>query len=653
MYGARMSDGAALLAFGVLQDRPTVGWAIEMLLRITGKPEPGLVLWVFLNGQPLGKITRVPAGVSSHVLPIPRRAWSEAPLQGLVLARDQPRPADADSAVTLMALSLMGPAGKVPAWPAAGAPSESRAPLAPPISFLKGDAQSCRFGKGSAPGFAQLLAGWSIPEDEMVWSDGTIAALGFQPPLASGPVLLRLDGQAFLPPGVSGREDAQRIRLRMGRSLLGTAVMDQTRSSLSVIVPDMLAGRGADHLLVEFPDARRPADLGLGEDARLLGLALRGAEAMPLTQQVARLEGLEKNKGPWRVTLPAVPGALRVLGAGPPPAGLRLGGPDGKDFAAPVATVDGGWEAWVVLEPACLARDTVAVGLLGGSVRPQVVELWSGTERAEAAGELRLVLFEAPELTSDDDIGALLSGWQDAAALAVAEAAATLPLRFDLTTAGTGSANRGLLAEGWSVPEPVGTWSDGSLARLALPAPVGPALARFDLSGFAPAGHGEQQVIVSFDGQLVSSLRVGPPAIVTLAIPDKVRNIEFALPDALSPSEAGLSADSRHLGILLRGLSIESPNPAPLVLADPDGLPRGPAGIHVELVGYLDDRVVLRLSGKNPAPWGLASAPDGPIVHPRPAADGGWEAFMVLSGEGPPPAVRTLAPPLSAPEAFP
>lgn len=653
LYGARMGQEAALLSFGLQDEAPLpAGSMIELLLRLSGQPEPDLALRVLLNGQTLGRIASIPAGVSSHVLPVPRHAWRPGERQILVLTPEQPRPADSQTGVTLMALFLKGPSSAAPALPlpSGAAAAQPRAPLAPPHLWIESDRLSCRFGQGAETGFAYPLAGWSAPEPDWVWSDGAMAALGFQPALAGNAILLRFEGQAFLPAGETAPR-FQRVRLRSGAVPLGLAVLRRGAAAFTAILPASLTRRGLDHLLLEFPDACRPADHGMGPDSRQLGLALRSLSARSLTHCLARSEAPPEGIRSWMIDLPEGARALRILGSGPVPAGLQIGAPDGATLVAPVADDDGRWEAWLPLEEDGPARETATVALLGPAVRLRGVEIWSDGEQAAGPAHRRLVLFTEPWIGAEEDIAALLEHWQMAARLAADNAPLPLPARYAFTSSGAPNGGQALLAEGWSQPEPIGCWSDGPGARLVLPAPIGgQALALVDLSAFVPAGLPEQRVLLALDGEPALTLRIGPPEIVALILPQGSRSIAFSLPDALAPAQIGLSADARRLGILLRSLDVEP-------LADPGSLLALPAGLSAEIVGLAGSRVVLRLSGPDPVPWGLTADREGEtrrIVHPRPVAGGGWEAVLVLSGEEPdPPVIRVLPEALSDPRLTP
>src|SRR5690606_17495948 len=103
-----------------------------------------------------------------------------------------------------------------------------------------------------------------------------------------------------------------------------------------------------------------------------------------------------------------------------------------------------------------------------------------------------------------------------AAGLAVAPL--PLPARFE-TTAETAPATPGLLAEGWAQPEARGTWTDGHVARLALPGRVESALCILHGLPFVPPGHRGQNLRLSVAGRILARLRMtrSGPLVVALS----------------------------------------------------------------------------------------------------------------------------------------
>ena len=127
----------------------------------------------------------------------------------------------------------------------------------------------------------------------------------------------------------------------------------------------------------------------------------------------------------------------------------------------------------------------------------------------------------------------------------------------------TGSAN--LFRSGWSVLEPWGRWTDGNEASIAirLGDDVKRPIIDLTLQPFAPHEHA-QRVTVIVDGKQITSQTLTATAVVSIPILDldserhRTIAITLVLPDAISPEQAGLSADTRKLGVGLLEISLKS-----------------------------------------------------------------------------------------------
>lgn len=154
-------------------------------------------------------------------------------------------------------------------------------------------------------------------------------------------------------------------------------------------------------------------------------------------------------------------------------------------------------------------------------------------------------------------------------ALAVQEIRMTLleKYRFGSPITFGREGNAGLyLAEGWSEPEKEHTWTDGSSAALTLPvAETEAALiltARFS-PFLAPGAVERQRVNVLVNGRVAARWLIDREGaqekkVIISASLQNGPNLEitFELPDATSPSSAGLSEDGRWLGLAVENILI-------------------------------------------------------------------------------------------------
>ncbi len=147
---------------------------------------------------------------------------------------------------------------------------------------------------------------------------------------------------------------------------------------------------------------------------------------------------------------------------------------------------------------------------------------------------------------------------------------------------GLGGDSERLRVRGWSHTEPHFTWTDGDSAALGvrLPPSKHPIQFRFKMAGMAvPPRVAFQRVDVHVNSEKFTTWEVGGEEVFTLQVPRRLVAppkrlpgapkpfvpepgtrllIEFNMPDAISPQDAGLSVDARRLGIRIAELQILS-----------------------------------------------------------------------------------------------
>ena len=124
-----------------------------------------------------------------------------------------------------------------------------------------------------------------------------------------------------------------------------------------------------------------------------------------------------------------------------------------------------------------------------------------------------------------------------------------------------------LLSYGWSNPEDWGTWSDGKSAKLDIR--VSEKFEKFTiyLGALIEPDYPKQTVKLEVNGVYIqeSVLTNRGENLIEVSLPshlqekihsDKRLQIDFSLPDAISPAEIGLNEDSRELAIGLISLEL-------------------------------------------------------------------------------------------------
>jgi hypothetical protein len=135
--------------------------------------------------------------------------------------------------------------------------------------------ESITTNKGN--GFNYLLEGWSSLEDEWVWSEGNVASIGCRPQSMkrrAGDLLLTIEGQAFVSakhPGLAVEIFANGSKPAIWRFTFGVDAGDLVVEVPGTSVPF----DGALIVTFVIDNPASPAELGLGDDPRRLGFALR------------------------------------------------------------------------------------------------------------------------------------------------------------------------------------------------------------------------------------------------------------------------------------------------------------------------------------------------------------------------------------------
>ena len=127
---------------------------------------------------------------------------------------------------------------------------------------------------------------------------------------------------------------------------------------------------------------------------------------------------------------------------------------------------------------------------------------------------------------------------------------------------------------GMSGTEPIGRWTDGKQAQLLLPVPGGQKpvlLLTIDARAFTePAKLPQQRALLSVNTTPVASwtfsenqLRRNVVAVPRALAEGGTLALDLALPDCAQPTALGFAGDERHLGIMIRRITIDALDEAP------------------------------------------------------------------------------------------
>ena len=116
------------------------------------------------------------------------------------------------------------------------------------------------------------------------------------------------------------------------------------------------------------------------------------------------------------------------------------------------------------------------------------------------------------------------------------------------------------LTHGWGEPEKGFVWSEGKAGVVTLPGVPGRCSLAISLWGYVPAGSPAQEVLIFVNGKLKTFRAVHEKTII--GIEDVVSGaedmeIQFYLPQAVSPKQAERTNDARVLGVALVAIVAE------------------------------------------------------------------------------------------------
>lgn len=123
---------------------------------------------------------------------------------------------------------------------------------------------------------------------------------------------------------------------------------------------------------------------------------------------------------------------------------------------------------------------------------------------------------------------------------------------------GAGHPATDMLMAGFSPPEPWGVWTDADRAAIVFRLPEGwsgGGRLVVEAHGFVPPGRAPQRAFVTVNGRATVDWHLGgSPTLHEVAIAadstsSGLVTVVFSLPDAISPRDAGISRDSRRLGL--------------------------------------------------------------------------------------------------------
>ena len=126
------------------------------------------------------------------------------------------------------------------------------------------------------------MNGWASPEPWGTWSEGDTALLRLElSKTTKNDVELLIEGHAYL----SDKHTSQEIDILVNKQYVATLKYDlQSKGEIRAVkIPNHLVLENNGHLLIKFnfKNPISPAELGLSDDARRLGLGIVSMELKP------------------------------------------------------------------------------------------------------------------------------------------------------------------------------------------------------------------------------------------------------------------------------------------------------------------------------------------------------------------------------------
>ena len=163
------------------------------------------------------------------------------------------------------------------------------APLAePPADARPVPAVAYGFGvAGTANPF--LRDGWHRGEEDTTWTIATSAQIELPGPAAPGRYALRLDINPMVVPGAV---PSQEVSILLDRIVVGQYRLDEPAVLIVPLPRELTEGQFTLKLNFVMPDACRPIDHGVALDRRLLGLAFRRIDLVPIPARLAGIDAI-------------------------------------------------------------------------------------------------------------------------------------------------------------------------------------------------------------------------------------------------------------------------------------------------------------------------------------------------------------------------
>jgi hypothetical protein len=126
--------------------------------------------------------------------------------------------------------------------------------------------QDIRFTDAESESY--LVSGWSGPEDTLRWSEGKESHIRIPVKNISGRMRIRMT----VNPMIYGNLTKQRVKCIVNNTYIRDLVIDKS-GDYSIVLENITISNNLLDLVMRYADAASPAQLGLNDDKRILGVA--------------------------------------------------------------------------------------------------------------------------------------------------------------------------------------------------------------------------------------------------------------------------------------------------------------------------------------------------------------------------------------------
>jgi hypothetical protein len=132
-----------------------------------------------------------------------------------------------------------------------------------------------------------LREGWASGEEEFTWTAARLSQIELPAPQEEIRHVLRVNATPLV---ADGELPAQEVTILLDGIVIGQLTLAEPSTVIVPLPRELVDKRSTLRVGFVLPDARRPSEIGLSTDSRLLGILVRRIEVLALPQYMASIE---------------------------------------------------------------------------------------------------------------------------------------------------------------------------------------------------------------------------------------------------------------------------------------------------------------------------------------------------------------------------